>query len=99
MKKPRRKTRALCFFFVSSPPSLLSSHVLITLFGSPTPNLVALLNVTNCEGRVGKSLVQHSAVSTVQRKIQRVPFCTCETITDTPKELYFNLDRSVLRYL
>ena len=41
----------------------------------------------------------HSSVSTVQRKIQRVPFRTCEATTVTPKELYFSLDRSVLGYL
>ena len=46
MKKPRRKTRAHYTFFDSSRSSLLSSHVLITLFGSPSPNLVVLLNVT-----------------------------------------------------
>ena len=38
-------------------------------------------------------------MSTVQRKIQPVPFRTCEATTVTPKELYFSLDRSVLRYL
>ena len=42
---------ALTFsFFVSSSPSLLSSHVLITLLGSPSPNLVVLLNVTKLWG-------------------------------------------------
>ena len=51
MKKPTRKTRALFFFFVSSRPSLLSSHVLITLFGSATQRH------TTVSGRVGKSLV------------------------------------------
>ena len=45
MKKPRRKTRAH-YFYVSSRSSLLSTHVLITLFGSPSPNLVVLINVT-----------------------------------------------------
>ena len=30
--------------------------------------------------------------------IPRVPFRTCEETTVTPKELYFSLDRSVLRY-
>ena len=49
-EKPTRKTRAHCSFFVSSSSSLLSSHVLITLFGSPNPNLVVLLNVTKLWG-------------------------------------------------
>ena len=49
-EKPTRKTRAQCSFFVSSSSSLLSSHVLITLFGSPSPNLVVLLNVTKLWG-------------------------------------------------
>ena len=34
------------YFYDSSSSSLLSTHVLITLFGSPSPNLVVLLNVT-----------------------------------------------------
>ena len=34
------------YFYHSSSSSLLSTHVLITLFGSPSPNLVVLLNVT-----------------------------------------------------
>ena len=49
MKKPSRKTRAHSFF-VSPCSSLLSSHVLITLFGSPSPNLVVLLNLTKLWG-------------------------------------------------
>ena len=46
MKKPQRKTRAHKYFYDSSSSSLLSTHVLITLFGSPSPNLVVLLIVT-----------------------------------------------------
>ena len=33
-------------FYDSSSSSLLSTHVLITFFGIPSPNLVVLLNVT-----------------------------------------------------
>ena len=56
---------------------------------------------TNSYLKRGLTLIHalHSSVSTVQRKIQRVPFRTCEATTVTPKELYFSLDRSVLRYL
>ena len=46
MKKPRRKIRAHCSFSVSSSSSFLSTHVLITLLGSPSPNFVVLINVT-----------------------------------------------------
>ena len=45
-KTSKETSRSLYFFLVSSSPSLLSSHVLITLFGNPSPNLVVLLNVT-----------------------------------------------------
>ena len=38
------------YFYDSSSSSLLSTHVLITLFGSPSPNLVVLLNVTKLWG-------------------------------------------------
>ena len=38
------------YFYDSSSSSLLSTHVLITLFGSPSPNLVVLLNVTKLCG-------------------------------------------------
>ena len=38
------------YFYDSSSSSLLSTHVLITLFGSPSPNLVVLLHVTKLWG-------------------------------------------------
>ena len=41
----KENSRSQCFYD-SSSSSLLSTHVLITLFGSPSPNLVVLLNVT-----------------------------------------------------
>ena len=64
------------------------------------PEALLHYSTNSCPKR-GLTLIHalHSAVSTVQRKIQRVPFRTCEATTVTPKELYFSLDRSVLRYL
>ena len=48
-KTCKENSRSL-LFFVSSSSSLLSSHVLITLFGSPSPHLVVRLNVTKLWG-------------------------------------------------
>ena len=44
-KTSKENSRSPCFYD-SSSSSLLSTHVLITLFGSPSPNLVVLFNVT-----------------------------------------------------
>ena len=49
-KTSKENSRALFLFYVSSRSSLLSTHVLITLFGSPSPNLVVLINVTKLWG-------------------------------------------------
>ena len=44
-KTSKENSRSQCFYN-SSRSRLLSTHVLITFFGSPSPNLVVLLNVT-----------------------------------------------------
>ena len=50
MKKTSKENPRSQYFYDSSSSSLLSTHVLITLFGSPSPNLVVLLNVTKLWG-------------------------------------------------
>ena len=50
MKKNSKENSRSPNFFDSSSSSLLSTHVLITLFGSPSPNLVVLINVTKLGG-------------------------------------------------
>ena len=45
-KNSKENSSSLFLFYVSSRSNLLSTHVLITLFGSPSPNLVVLINVT-----------------------------------------------------
>ena len=50
MKKNSKENSRSPNFFDPSSSSLLSTHVLITLFGSPSPNLVVLINVTKLGG-------------------------------------------------
>ena len=82
--KPRRKTRAHCTFFWSRPvltssPSLLSSHVLITLFGNPSPNLVVLLNVTKLwrVGLVNLSYTEEEATFSFSLLWVAPQLCSC----------------------
>jgi len=48
-KTSKENLRSL-YFFDSSCSSLLSTHVLFTLVGSPSPNLVVLINITKLGG-------------------------------------------------
>ena len=71
---------ALTFpFFVSSSPSLLSSHVLITLFGNPSPNLVVLLNVTKLwrVGLVNLSYTEEEATFSFSLLWVAPQLCSC----------------------
>ena len=62
MKTLQGKTGTL---FLSRPWVLAYSHVFITLFGSPSPNLVVLLNVTTLWGVGSVNLSYIAAISSV----------------------------------
>ena len=71
MKKTSKENSRSQSFYDSSRSRLLSTHVLITLFGSPSPNLVVLLNVAKL---CGAGLVKLSYNRTKRQILENLVF-------------------------